>query len=160
MIYWIHWGERAHPVHFWSSKCWHLSNTEAFTQSACRSSKLINATCLKHSLAEFNSRQPLSHFSPKQWCQIYITHLKDLVGASWNHSLVAQMVKRLPTMRETQVQSLGWEDPLEKEMANHSRILAWKISLMESLVGYSSRGCKKSDTTEQLHLLKPCVSCL
>ena len=38
------------------------------------------------------------------------------------------MVKRLPTMRETQVRSLGWEDPLEKEMANHSSTLAWKIS--------------------------------
>ena len=42
-------------------------------------------------------------------------------------SLVAQTVKRLPTMRETQVQSLGWEDPLEKEMATHSSTLAWKI---------------------------------
>ena len=42
-------------------------------------------------------------------------------------SLVAQMVKQLPTMQETQVQSLGWEDPLEKEMAAHSSILAWKI---------------------------------
>ena len=42
-------------------------------------------------------------------------------------SLVAQMVKRLPTMRETQVQSLGWDDLLEKEMATHSSILAWKI---------------------------------
>ena len=42
-------------------------------------------------------------------------------------SLVAQTVKRLPTMRETQVQSLGWEDLLEKEMATHSSILAWKI---------------------------------
>ena len=41
--------------------------------------------------------------------------------------LVAQMVKRLPTMRETWVQSLGWEDLLEKEMATHSSILAWKI---------------------------------
>ena len=41
-------------------------------------------------------------------------------------SLVAQMVKRLPTMRETQVQSLGQEDPLEKEMATHSITLAWK----------------------------------
>ena len=39
-------------------------------------------------------------------------------------SLVAQMVKRLPTMRETQVRSLGWEDPLEKEMATHSSTLA------------------------------------
>ena len=42
--------------------------------------------------------------------------------------LVAQTVKRLPTMRETGVQSLGWEDPLEKELATHSSTLAWKIS--------------------------------
>ena len=40
---------------------------------------------------------------------------------------MAQMVMRLPAMQETQVQSLGWEDPLEKEMAAHSSILAWKI---------------------------------
>ena len=40
---------------------------------------------------------------------------------------MAQTVKRLPAMQETQVQSLGWEDPLEKEMATHSSILAWKI---------------------------------
>ena len=43
-------------------------------------------------------------------------------------SLVAQTVKRLPTTWETQVQSLGWEDLLEKEMATHSSILAWKIN--------------------------------
>ena len=42
-------------------------------------------------------------------------------------SLVAQMVKCLPTMRDTQVQSLGWEDLLEKERATHSSILAWRI---------------------------------
>ena len=42
-------------------------------------------------------------------------------------SLVAQMVKRLSAMQETRVRSLGWEDPLEKEMAAHSSILAWKI---------------------------------
>ena len=41
------------------------------------------------------------------------------------------MVKRLPTMQETQVQSLGWEDPLEKEMATHSRTVAWKIPRTE-----------------------------
>ena len=46
-------------------------------------------------------------------------------------SLVAQMVKRLPTMQETRVRSLGREDPLEKEMAIHSRTLAWKIPWME-----------------------------
>ena len=57
----------------------------------------------------------------------------------WGHlvpvwaSLVAQMVKRLPTMQETRVRSLGREDPLEKEMATHSSILAWKIPWMEEL---------------------------
>ena len=66
-------------------------------------------------------------------------------------SLVAQMVKRLPTMWETWVRSLGWEDPLEKEMAPHSSILAWKILGQRSLVGYSPWGCKEWDTTERLH---------
>ena len=42
-------------------------------------------------------------------------------------SLVAQMVKHLSTMRETRVRALGWEDPLEKEMAIHSSTIAWKI---------------------------------
>ena len=64
---------------------------------------------------------------------------------------VAQKVKCLPAMRETQVRFLGWEDPLEKEMANHSSTLAWKIPWTEKLVGYSSWGCKESDTTERLH---------
>ena len=47
------------------------------------------------------------------------------------HSLVAQTVKHLPTMQETRVQYLGREDPLEKEMATHSSILAWKIPWTE-----------------------------
>ena len=46
-------------------------------------------------------------------------------------SLVAQTLKHLSTMRETQVQSLGWEDPLEKEMAIHSSLIAWKIPWTE-----------------------------
>ena len=46
-------------------------------------------------------------------------------------SLVAQTVKHLLTMWETRVRSLGWQDPLEKEMATHSSILAWKIPWME-----------------------------
>ena len=48
-----------------------------------------------------------------------------------NCVVVAQMVKRLPTMWETWVRSLGWEDPLEKEMTPHSSTLAWKIPWME-----------------------------
>ena len=45
--------------------------------------------------------------------------------------IVAQTVKNLPTVQETQVQSLGWEDPLEKGIATHSNILAWKIPWTE-----------------------------
>ena len=44
-------------------------------------------------------------------------------------SLVAQMVKNLPAMQETQVRSLGWEDPLEKEMTTHSSNLAWRATV-------------------------------
>ena len=60
------------------------------------------------------------------------------------------MVKYLPTMQETSVRSLGWEDPLEKRIATHSSILAWRIHGQRSLVGYSPWGCKQSDTTERL----------
>ena len=58
-------------------------------------------------------------------------------------SLVAQMVKRLPTMWETWVHSLGWEDPLEKEVATHSSILAWKIPWMEEPGRLLSMGSKR-----------------
>ena len=58
------------------------------------------------------------------------------------------MVKSLPAMPEAQVQSLGWEDLLEKEMANHSSILVWKIPWTEE-PGYSPWGHKESDMTEQ-----------
>ena len=51
----------------------------------------------------------------------------DFIFLLFMASLVAQMVKRLPAVRETWVQSLGWEDSLEKEMATHSSTLAWKI---------------------------------
>jgi len=53
---------------------------------------------------------------------------------------VAQVVKNLPAMQEIQVQSLGWEDPLEKGMATHSSILAWKISWTEEPGGLLSLG--------------------
>ena len=58
------------------------------------------------------------------------------------NSLVAQLVKNLLAMRETWAQSLGWEDPLEKEKATHSSILAWRIPW----------DSKESDMTEQLSL--------
>ena len=62
--------------------------------------------------------------------------------------LLAQMVKNPPTMWETWVRSLGWEDPLEEGIATHSSILAWRAHGQRSLAGYSPWGCKESDTTE------------
>ena len=54
-------------------------------------------------------------------------------------------------MQETRVQSLDQEDPLEKETATHSRILAWRIPWTEELGGLQSTGHQESDTTERLH---------
>ena len=62
---------------------------------------------------------------------------------SWS-SLMAQLVKNLPIMHEPWVSSLGWEDPLEKETATHSSILAWRIPWTIPW------GCKESDIPEQL----------
>ena len=57
---------------------------------------------------------------------------------------MAQMVKCLPTMQETRVQSLGWEALLEKEMATHSNILAWKIPRTEELGRLQSMGSQRA----------------
>ena len=56
---------------------------------------------------------------------------------------MAQMVKNLPVMLETQVQSLGWEDPLQKGMATHSSILAWRIPWTEEPGGLQSMGSQR-----------------
>ena len=61
----------------------------------------------------------------------------------WNTSLVAQMVKSLPAMQETLLQSLGREDSLEKEMATYSRILAWEIPWTEEPGGLQSMGSQR-----------------
>ena len=67
-------------------------------------------------------------------------------------SQVAQMVKCLPDMWETQVRSLGQEDP-EKEMATHSNTLAWKVPWTEEPGTLQSLGRKELDKTERLHFL-------
>ena len=63
-------------------------------------------------------------------------------------SLIAQLVNNLLAVQETWVQFLGQEDPLEKGMAPHSSILAWRSHGQRSLVGYSTWHCKEPDTTE------------
>ena len=63
-------------------------------------------------------------------------------------SLVAQMVKNPPAVKKIQVQSLGLEDPLQKEMATHASILAWRISWAEEPGGLQSMGSEELNTTE------------
>ena len=79
-----------------------------------------------------NDRMISVHFQGKPFSvtviQVYTsTSNADEAEVEWLASLVAQRLKCLPAMRETWVQSLGWEDPLEKEMATHSSVLAWRI---------------------------------
>ena len=64
-------------------------------------------------------------------------------GYSLGPPSVAQWIKNLPAMQETQFRSLGWEDPLEKEMAPHSSILAWEIPWTEEPVGLQSTGLQR-----------------
>ena len=68
-------------------------------------------------------------------------------------SLVAEMVNNLPAMQKTQVQSLGWENPLEEGMATHSSILAWRIPWTEEPGRLQFMGSKELDKTEPLTLL-------
>ena len=65
-------------------------------------------------------------------------------------SLVSQTVKNLPAMQEMRVQFLGWEDPLEKEMATLISILAWRIQRTEEPGGLQSMESQELDTTERL----------
>ena len=67
-------------------------------------------------------------------------------------ALLAQMVKKLPAVQETQVQSLGWEDPLEKRMAAHASTVAWRVPRTEEPGRLQSMELHELDTTEQLSL--------
>ena len=76
-----------------------------------------------------------------EWLAIsIIIHMLFILLYLFRTSLVAQMIKNLPAMRETQVRSLGWEDPLEDGMATHSSILAWRIPWTEETGGLQSTG--------------------
>ena len=135
----------------------------------------VQATFKKGRGTRLNFQHPLDHqkskripektsisallITPKPLCESQQTgkflkrwEYQTTLPASWT-SLVAQMVKRLPTMQETQVQSLGREDLLEKEMVTHSSILAWKIPWTRSLEGYNIWCHKELDATEWILFL-------
>ena len=80
----------------------------------------------------------MQHDGSRITCKV----LSEIIHKTGRTSLVAQMVRNLPEMQETRIQALGWEDPLEKEMAIHSSVLAWRIPWTEKPTGYSPWGLR------------------
>ena len=105
----------------------------------------FSSCCIAHSLTSYCSVTFSLGSQP---------HIFTIMLLSQWASLVAQTVKHLPCSAEDRVQFLGWEDPLEKEMATHCNTPAWKIPWMEeALANYNPWGRKESDMTEWLHFL-------
>ena len=122
-----------------------LSSTPGAYSNSCRSSwwchPIISSSVIPFSscLQSFPALEssPMSQFFASGGQRIRVLASASVLP------LVAEMVKHLPTMRETWVQSLGWEDLLEKEMATHSSILAWKIPWMEDPGRLQSMGSQR-----------------
>ena len=107
------------------------------------------------SLQRLNKKMEITHFHQQnEYNGILCSRENESTVATWINwaSLMAQMVKNPPVMWETQIQSLGQEDPLEKGMATHSSILSWRIPRTEEPGGLQSVGLQKSDTTERFTL--------
>ena len=105
---------------------------------------------------EVHELQTLGEMEEKHSCSLVLyplTLLSSLYNPTNWHvtSLVAQTVKHLPTMRESQVRSLGRDNPLEKETAPHSSTLAWKIPWREEPGGLQSMGSQRVRQTERFH---------
>ena len=119
-----------------------ISGSSAFSKSSLNICKFSVYILLKPGLENFE------HYFANVWdecnCAVVWTFLE---------SLVAQRIKLLPAMQETRVRSLGWEDPLEKEMATHSSILSWRIPWTEEPGGLQSTGSQRvrHDWATSLH---------
>ena len=115
--------------YYWIFKC--INNRQFFPVY------LIISDILIHLFMELSSSHILSYktcyFFPVRIARTFI----------WVYFLVAQWVKNQPPVQETRVQSLGWEDPLEMEMATHSSILAWRIPWTEETDGLQSMGLQR-----------------
>ena len=99
----------------------------------------LNGHEFEQTLGDSEGQGSLACYSPQGHKELDMTELRT-----------AQMVKNLPAMLQTWVQSLGWEDLLEKGMATHSSILAWRTSWTEEPGKLQSMGSQKSDMTEGL----------
>ena len=96
----------------------------------------------------------LSYLPPyTQYLELYLVHIQCskyiIIKVLQGRSLVAQMVKNLSRVKETQVHFLGWENPLEKEMSTHSSILAWRVPWIEEAGRLQYMGLPGSETTKE-----------
>ena len=101
---------------------------------------------LKHTCEVFQMFTVESALSGSAGCMSMSYQLSNIISITlYTHRdfLVAQTVRNLPAVQETQVQSLGWEDPLEKGMTTHSSILAWRIPWTEEPGGLQSMGSQR-----------------
>ena len=110
-----------------------------------RYGRIQEAPCV----SEFLTAPGVSQLSQK------IGSLNFSFTGHWWTSLLAQTVKRPPTMRQTRLQSLGWEDLLEKEIATHSSILAWKIPRTEEPDRLQSMGSQRVGQSFHFHFHFP-----
>ena len=110
----------------WNIKSWRLPGSSAGKESACKAGDPGLIPGLGRS-----SGEGIGYSLQYSWA-----------------SLVAQMVKNLPEVQETWVQSLGWEDPLEESMAAQSSILAWRIPMDRGAWGATVQGCTELHTTK------------
>ena len=120
-------------------KNWVLSADQCQLQALQLLVHLIDLLSLLH------RRNGFARFRKLWWIRQAVDHqtmTMTFLGANLS-SLVAQRVKNLPAMQETWVRSLAWEDPLEKEMATHSSILACRIPWTEEACGLQSTGLKR-----------------
>ena len=112
---------------------------------SCPHAKLIHWGLISSKSNSLKYQCLKSHWNAKshQFKSPKCHHLNYLIQIWVRTSLVAQIVKHLSTMQETWVQSLGWEDPLEKEMAIHSSTIAWKIPWTEEPGSLQSMGLQR-----------------
>ena len=118
----------------------HTSISPSATRKLAKLNFNLPKTHVDINIAVFKKQQHLAGWDSE------LPRSRDNRFISWA-SCIAQSLKHLPAMHKTWVQFPGWENPLEKETANHSSIFAWRIPWTEEPGGLP-QGCKESDTTE------------
>ena len=125
------------------SKSWGSNQGNIDPILSIRNERISTAGCSVDLLGEWDENIRTSHYIYFHLIILNVCFLYYKVHVYYLVSLVAQMVKSLPTMRETWVWSLAREDPLEKEMATHSSILAWRIPWTEEPGRLQSMGSQR-----------------